>query len=295
MNDRFLYRLRVEPSPEFATRLKARLDAQSRSTLKRVSRWGIPLLIFGVAFALSLPQVREGMARLLSGASPPAAGAQRETPPGASVLTEAVVTVGRLASLPADTRVDATLSRVSPPRVEPPGLPLGPLPQDDDVALQAGRLERMIARAAPLPTRSSNDAVPRSSTMLDEAQAAVELRRSLFKVMGHASEPLLAMAQGRRRFDLDVVATSGLRIYQLALIVPEAFTQDTRGFELRTDALDTIWTTKARFDMEARQLAVAAAFLGGSLRSGNSKMVLAGMRKVFTACESCHADYRAAR
>ncbi|HEV7715663.1 MAG TPA: hypothetical protein VGO53_08705, partial [Steroidobacteraceae bacterium] len=63
MNDEFLHRLRTEPPPEFAARLKARLDRGAR---KRAMPWGaiVGVLLFGTAFAFVSPAARHAITAL---------------------------------------------------------------------------------------------------------------------------------------------------------------------------------------------------------------------------------------
>jgi ABC-type phosphate transport system substrate-binding protein len=63
MNDNFLYELRTPPSPEFASRLKARLDLQANEARqrRRSVRWFVfgAILMGGTALALVSPSVRQ--------------------------------------------------------------------------------------------------------------------------------------------------------------------------------------------------------------------------------------------
>jgi cytochrome c556 len=58
MNDEFLYRIRTEPPASFARALKDRLDHTSRRRAKLAS-FGFGLFLFGTAFAMMSPAVRE--------------------------------------------------------------------------------------------------------------------------------------------------------------------------------------------------------------------------------------------
>jgi len=288
MNDEFLYRLRVDPPLEFAVGLKGRLDAQSRVGLKRASRWGIPLLIFGAAFALALPDVRDGIVRMISGTDASTevthAGSRAVEP-----LTEAIVTVPRIAYLtePNDTR---GIARVSRP---PPIVIQSRLTQDDGLTGRVGDLAQEPQEAQMLSGDPRADsAIPNTNTRIDEAQAALVLRRSLFTVMTRATMQLLTAAGNGRSFDPDAVETHARRIQELALMIPEAFTLDTRGVALETEARDNIWTEKAQFNADARKLGAAAAALIGSLRSGDASARSSAVGTLVQACVGCHSAYR---
>lgn len=63
MNDNFLYELRTQPSPEFAARLKARIDLQASETRqkRREFKWFVfgAILMGGTALAFVSPSVRQ--------------------------------------------------------------------------------------------------------------------------------------------------------------------------------------------------------------------------------------------
>jgi cytochrome c556 len=291
MNDDFLYRLRVDPSPEFAARLKVRLDAQS-SGMRRISRWGMPMLIFGTAFALALPQVRDAIVQLLTRAPPTSATHPMNSPASVveSPLDPVIVTVPRLASAELRAAVREML-RESRPEASVPAA-AGPLLRDDVLARRMARLQKLIADAPALSARRADEAVPHSSTMQDEAFAAVELRRSLFQVMARTVEPLIKMVRSGQAFDPAITGTSAIRLQQLAPMIREMFEHDTRGFVLPTQALDRIWTDKPNFNAVVDELSDAADGLATASRANDLSAAALSMRRVFESCEGCHEDYR---
>jgi cytochrome c556 len=295
MKDEFLYRLRVEPPLEFAVRLKARLDAQSRLGVKRVSRWGIPLLIFGAAFALALPDVRHGIARLMSGAGVPSEVPHEASDSPESALTEAVVTVPRIvySNEPIETPTRARVSHPPAIVIRSRQPLIRSLPQHQAVTGGAGVLvDPQEARSVP-DAPSADSAVPYMNTRVDEAQAALSLRRSLFAVMTRATMQLLATSGEGRSFDPIAAETQARRIQELALMIPEAFALDTRGVELQTEALDRIWADKAQFNADATRLGAAAAALIGSLRSGDASARSVAVGNLTQTCVGCHSAFRA--
>lgn len=105
MNDDFLYKLREEPPPAFARRLKARLDAQNGGSLSPRSRFlrgiSIALLLGGTAYALGT-----GALKLFRTAEPNLTAA--------SSATERAVSPTRVAPLRPSPRppVDTTAERI---------------------------------------------------------------------------------------------------------------------------------------------------------------------------------------
>jgi len=292
MNDEFLYRLQVNPPAEFAVSLKARLDRQS-GRAKRVVRWGLPLMIFGVAFALALPDVRHAIARLFSGvssadvasangaraldsSSPAMDDVNHALPPGVSVPsatpTSSLARRGTRVGTPdSEARVDAAHLLTESPVLDP-----------SDVMPAAG------SRSAA----STSSAVPHSSTREDEAQEAINLRRSLFQVMREVTEPLIAMGLGERRFDFGLVAREAQRLEQLAPMITEMFATDTRGFGVETNALDGIWKDNERFVAKADDLLDAAQALEADAQTGKLQVMAGAMSRVVETCVECHKEFR---
>lgn len=294
MNDDFLYRLRVDPPLEFAVRLKTRLDTQARVSGKRVGRWGIPLLIFGAAFALGLPGVRHAIARLVSDKEVAAESPREVSRAVEPTLTEHEVTGSRVgdADDTRQTRADPGSRRL---RVNRPAQQLPPTrvrPQDEAPVGESEDLTVDSEQAQSRAPLNTDSVIAHSSTTLDEAQAALVQRRSVFATMSHETVQLFALAPGGRSFDPDAVETHVQRIEELALTIPAAFALDTRGFVLETEARDTIWTEKAQFDADARRLATAAAVLVQSSHSGDTRAISLAMGNLSVTCAGCHQAYR---
>jgi cytochrome c556 len=120
----------------------------------------------------------------------------------------------------------------------------------------------------------------------------LELRRSLFRVMCRAVEPLIRMIRDGRAFDPAAAETSALRLRQLAPLIREAFERDTRGFQLPTRALDRIWTNRADFNAQANALSADADALAAASRANDVGAAARAIREVFEDCNACHLAYR---
>jgi len=291
MNDEFLYRLQVDPPEEFAVSLKARLDRQS-GRAKRVVRWGLPLMIFGVAFALALPDVRHAIVRWVNGES----SADVASAHGARALERSSAgTDDSNHALAPDVSVPSATQKSRP---APRGTRVGAV--DAEARKEGARLltERPALDATdviPVPSRISNrisSVVPHSSTREDEAQEAIDLRRSLFQVMGDVTEPLIAMGLGERPFDFGLVATEAQRLEQLAPMIAETFATDTRGFGVETNALDGIWKEPEHFAAKADDLMRAAQALEAGSKTGKLQVMAGAMARVAAVCVDCHKAFR---
>ena len=294
MNDDFLYKLRADPPRQFATRLKARLDAApSRRTL--TLRWGIGLLLFGTAFALVSPDVRNSVEQLFA------------HPREAEVPTAAVSSGSENHPATADAPrvmppVPATAPRVLPKSpFEPPPPRDESQPEPAAPPESRGRLAEPIASGPAridmrISSRPVYAGVENADTPEGQARQAIELRRSLFVVLASTAGPLdsmgWAVARGLRPFDARATETSALRIVLLSSMIPELFAADTRKFDPDPRALaPDIWTHRNDFVMKADELTDIARHLAAAASAGDQAKALQLTASLSRACVTCHKQY----
>ncbi len=124
-----------------------------------------------------------------------------------------------------------------------------------------------------------------------KAQAAVDTRQGVFKLVYHYFGPIAGMARGMIPFNAEVVETNATKISQLATMIDDTFKSDTRAFDIETDALDGIWEDDADFAAKAQNLAAKAAALAAAAQAGEEAFPGA-FRATGGACKGCHDDYR---
>ena len=136
-------------------------------------------------------------------------------------------------------------------------------------------------------------AQPPARSPEQEAQAAVDTRQGLQKVMGFEMAPLGAMLKNKQPFDAAVIAKSATNIANLGAMQPEIFANDTRKFNLKTKAREGIWTNKSDFDAKSSDLVKAAREAAMVAQSGGDKdamkKALLGIGK---GCAGCHDNFR---
>jgi len=126
------------------------------------------------------------------------------------------------------------------------------------------------------------------------AKSAIETRQGLFKLISYNFGPIGGMMRNRVPFDAAVVARNSARIESLAGMIPELYGNDTRKFHsnVKTAALDAVWTGQADFKAKADDLVKAAATLTAAAKGGDQKATLDAAAAVGKACGSCHDSYR---
>jgi len=112
-----------------------------------------------------------------------------------------------------------------------------------------------MCSAVAVSTVVAQDAPPSPE---QQAQAAVDTRQGLQKVMGFEMAPLGAMLKNQQPYDAALVAKKAEAIAHLASLQPDIFATDTRKFNLKTKAREGIWTNKSDFDAKSNDLVKAA-------------------------------------
>jgi len=126
-----------------------------------------------------------------------------------------------------------------------------------------------------------------------KAQAAVDTRQGLQKVMGFEMAPLGAMLKNKEPYDAATIAKAATNLANLGTMQPEIFATDTRKFNLKTKAREGIWTNKSDFDAKSNDLVKAAKEAAMVAQSGGDKdamkKALLGIGK---GCAGCHDNFR---
>jgi cytochrome c556 len=126
----------------------------------------------------------------------------------------------------------------------------------------------------------------------EQAQQAVDLRQSVFKLIGYSFGPIGGMLKNQVPFDAAAVAKYSARIETLAPMIVETFQNDTRKFTLKTKAREGIWANKSEFQAKNDDLAKAAAALTAAAKGGDKKATMQAAAAVGKACGACHDNFR---
>lgn len=126
-----------------------------------------------------------------------------------------------------------------------------------------------------------------------QAQAAVDTRQGLQKVMGFEMAPLGAMLKNKQPYDAAVIAKAATNIANLGSMQPEIFSADTRKFNLKTKAREGIWTNKSDFDAKSNDLVKAAKEAAMVAQSGADKDAMKkSLLGIGKGCAGCHDNFR---
>lgn len=289
MDDEFLYKLRIDPPSRFAVRLKARLDRRSHAA-RRTAGWSLLLVLCGTALALSLPHVRQSIARLIAGAPEHARSISSPSTPA-----------------PDHARTTGSVGEALPPTTENPSsrsnARRSPLP----AATHSGEPQIPPALDTRQSVATSTDppvgiAIPRIIMLLersddgrtpgDLARQAVATRRGVFLVMQWAMNPVTRMLREQDPVDADAAAASATRIQSLAPVIADVYAVDTRPFAVDTQSLDKIWSDLPGFDLKINRLAMTAYELNAAAQGRDPQVILLAAGRVSAACSGCHAAYR---
>lgn len=130
-----------------------------------------------------------------------------------------------------------------------------------------------------------------ASVIADEEQEyAVETRQAILHLVRWNFSPLVGMARDKVPYDAEKAHMHAERLHQLMLMVPDAFTMDTRGYEGDTEALDVIWENKDGFNEKLHNAIQAAIALKDN--AGDQAQLPALVGDMGSTCGSCHDDFR---
>lgn len=132
-----------------------------------------------------------------------------------------------------------------------------------------------------------------AQTPEQQAQAAINTRKSVVRLFAFNMAPINAMARGGE-FDAELVERNARRIATLAPMLPEAFAaMDTRAFDLETEALPVIWEEFAEFEQRANNLAEAVNNLAAVAATGDQAETIRTAGAIGrTYCGGCHEMFR---
>ena len=126
----------------------------------------------------------------------------------------------------------------------------------------------------------------------EQAAAAVDQRKSLFKTIRYNLGPIAGMAQGAP-FDAEVAERNARRIAVMATMIPEMLAVDTSNFDnIETTALDSIWDNQDDIAAKAQSLIDNANAFADTAATGEMGATLGAFRAFGGSCGNCHDTYR---
>jgi cytochrome c556 len=298
MNDDFLYRIRTEPPAHFTATLKARLDAAPRRRAQAL-RFGLGALLFGTAFAMVVPGVRQSIVALLDGRETdtssasfapneetPASGIEAHPPAPNDEASSTNDTSPNTPALKARSARHGSpsppVSSVAPASSEPIATVQTPSADISPVIEEASREDAVASLPILWPVAVAPDAL--------ETTAAT--RRALFKLIGWSFDPVARMLKRQIPFDAGVADRSAFRLEQLASMIDEVAALDTRGSTTPSAARDEIWTGGSEFRARSHDLIEATRALREASMQGNRADVLREGARVGRACSACHDRFK---
>lgn len=150
---------------------------------------------------------------------------------------------------------------------------------------------RTLAGTALLATMTGS-ALAAEAVSEKHAEAAVEYRQSLFQLVKSNMGPLGGMAKGAIPYNEEVMMTNAVRLEQLADMMVDYLSVDTRKFDVDTGAKDAIWENFPNVEEKVSALKTAAANLQSVVEAGDESEYRSAIGNVGASCKSCHDDYK---
>lgn len=127
------------------------------------------------------------------------------------------------------------------------------------------------------------------------AKYAVEIRQSIYTLIGANFGPIGAILKGDKAYDAAEVQKRLSRIAFLAPMLDEAFPEISNVGEPETKAKPEIWANRADFDkkLKAMQAAVKDLVEVNNRDKADNEAFKTAAMALGQACKNCHDTYRA--
>ena len=126
----------------------------------------------------------------------------------------------------------------------------------------------------------------------DQAEKAVEVREAVMTITGWNIVPAAGMVKEKIPYDAREFQIHAERLNFAMSMVADAFKTDTRGFGLKTEALDKVWEDNEEFLRLTKEAVDASAALAAAAANGNFEEVKGPFMEMGKACKACHDDFR---
>lgn len=124
----------------------------------------------------------------------------------------------------------------------------------------------------------------------ERAQASIDTRQGLFKVVVSYFGPIVGMAREQIPYDAEVVKNNAAKIATLLPMAPDLFRHDTSAFDIDTEALEGIWDDLEDFNAKATTATEKAQALSAAAEDQGAAMKAFG--ELGASCKGCHDQYR---
>jgi cytochrome c556 len=135
--------------------------------------------------------------------------------------------------------------------------------------------------------------VAQGRTPEEQAQRAVDTRKSVLRLFSFNNAAISGMARGTVPFDAAIAERNARRIAALAPMLVETFAaMDTRPYNVDTEALPVIWDNFGEFEAKTQALIDGANKFADIAARGNQQEIIGAVREFGSNCGSCHDMFR---
>lgn len=124
-----------------------------------------------------------------------------------------------------------------------------------------------------------------------KAEDAVKYRQALMEVVGGHTQSFFAILGGKVSHPEDL-AWHADSLAEASTRVKGAFTQNTAGSGVKTEAKDGIWAAGSEFPKLAGDFEKAAASLSAAVKSKDQAAIGAAAKGIGAACKGCHDKFK---
>ena len=130
-----------------------------------------------------------------------------------------------------------------------------------------------------------------AAAQFQKPEDAVRYRKATFQVMSTHFGRIGAMVGGKVPFDAAAAASNAEVVAYMSKLPYAGFVEGTSGTE-RGSPKANVWTERAKFDEDAKEMQNEVAKLVLAAKSGNPDPLKAAFGAAAGACKHCHDNFR---
>ena len=124
--------------------------------------------------------------------------------------------------------------------------------------------------------------------VLADADASIEYRQSVFKVVKWHMDSLGAMARGDAEFDADAALHHSRQVHALSFMAKEGFGEGTQG----GDAKPEIWANWDQFSGGMEKFQEVSGAMVAAAEEGTLQALRPAVGQMGQTCRTCHDNFR---
>jgi cytochrome c556 len=145
------------------------------------------------------------------------------------------------------------------------------------------KFQKLVLSVTALLTMSGS-----AFAQFQNAEKAVDYRKSVFTVMGTHFGRIVAVVKGEAPYNKDDVAKNAAIVTMMSTLPWQAFGPGTEGGKAKPE----VWSDNAKFKAASEKMQLAVADLNKVAQSGDLESIKKAFSVAGGSCKNCHDDFK---